>query len=308
MEPENQTFVKEFILNGFPQETWKRLLLFLAVLLMYICTVLGNMFLIVAVIFSPKLHVPMYFFLCNLSFLDVCFPSTFHPKVFVDFFSVKRTISITGCTVQMYMGIYLGSTESFLLAVMAYDRYAAISFPLYYNIIMSWKTCRKIIIVLWPGSFFISVLPVISRPLVFCILNNLDHFVCDLLPVLQLACGNLVLFRLIITVVSLFTLILPLLFIMVSYIFIISSIMKIQSTDGKTKAFSTCASHLTVVSLYYGTCIGLYMGQMKSFSSNVKYISLLYGVITPVLNPLIYSLRNKDVKNVFQKIFVRVVH
>ncbi|KAM5165035.1 olfactory receptor 13H1-like [Mantella aurantiaca] len=272
---------------------------------MYIFTIFGNVFLIATVLKSPKLHLPMYFFLCNLSIIDLTFSSSSIPKLFVDIFSARRTISITACMVQMNIGMYLGSTESLLLAVMAYDRYVAISFPLYYNIIMNWKMCRTLVIIMWPGNFFISVVPIISRPLVFCMENKLNHFVCEILAVLELACGNLTFFKAALFVESLFTLVLPLVFIVISYILILSSILKIRSTDGRSKAFSTCASHLTVVSMFYGTTISMYVGQKKNFYSNMKYISLVYGVITPVLNPLIYSLRNNDVKRAFKKIFVK---
>nr|DBA25588.1 TPA: hypothetical protein GDO54_009963 [Pyxicephalus adspersus] len=306
MELQNQTSFKEFILVGLSENMQFCILFFFALLVMYIFIVFGNVLLIIAIIISPKLHLPMYFFLCNLAAIDLTFSSSSIPKFFIDIFSTRRTISVTGCMVQMYSGIYLGSAESFLLAVMAYDRYAAISFPLYYNIIMSLKICRNIIIVMWLGNFFITVIPFLLRPLVFCTANKLDHFVCEMLPVLQLACGNLASFKLTIVVVGLFTLVIPLLFIVVSYVLIISSILKIRSTDGRSKAFSTCASHLTIVSMFYGTCLGVYMGQLNHFSSNGKYISIVYGVMTPVFNPLIYSLRNKDVKEAFQKILVRV--
>ncbi|KAM5165037.1 olfactory receptor 13H1-like [Mantella aurantiaca] len=191
---------------------------------------------------------------------------------------------------------------------MAYDRFVAISFPLYYKIIMNWKVCRTMVIIMWPGSFLISVIPVMSRPLVFCMENKVDHFVCEILAVLELVCGNLILLKATLFIASLFTLVLPLVFIVLSYILIISSILKIKSTSRRSKAFSTCASHLTVVAMFYGTSISMYMGQKKIFYSNLKYISLVYGAITPMLNPLIYSLRNNDVKEAFQKLFPKVVH
>ncbi|XP_018429248.1 PREDICTED: olfactory receptor 13H1-like [Nanorana parkeri] len=188
---------------------------------------------------------------------------------------------------------------------MAYDRYVAICLPLYYNQIMNWKTCRNVMIIMWSGNFFLSVVPIVSRPMVFCRANKLDHFVCEILAVLELVCRHLSYYKLTIFVVSLFTLALPLVFIVGSYILIISSLLKIRSTDGRSKAFSTCASHLTVVSMFFGTSISMYMGQKKGFSTNLKYISIIYGVITPVLNPLIYSLRNNDVKEAFQKILTK---
>nr|DBA25587.1 TPA: hypothetical protein GDO54_009962 [Pyxicephalus adspersus] len=306
MEPWNQTSLKEFILVGFPQNMQICVSFFVALFLMYLFIIFGNGFLIAAIIISPKLHLPMYYFLCNLAFIDLSFSTSSLPKVFIDIFSVRRTITVTGCMVQMYCGRFLGSAESFLLAVMAYDRYVAISFPLYYNIIMNWKICMNIIIIMWHGNFIISVVPFILRSLVFCRANKLDHFVCEMLAVLELACGDLTYFKVTMFVVSFFILVVPLVFILVSYILIVSSILKIRSTEGKSKAFSTCASHLTVVFMFYGTSISMYIGQKKSFSSNLKYFSLVYGVVTPVLNPLIYSLRNNDVKDAFHKIFERV--
>ncbi|KAM5165036.1 olfactory receptor 13C4-like [Mantella aurantiaca] len=308
MELWNQTFLKELVLVGYSQNRQICALFFLVLLLMYIFTIFGNISLIIAILVSPKLHLPMYFFLCNLSFIDLGYSSICIPKMFVDIFSARRTISITACMVQMNIGFFLGSTESLLLVVMAYDRFVAISFPLYYNIIMNWKVCRTIVIILWPGNFLISVVPIISRPLMFCTENKLDHFVCEILAVVELACGNLTFFKAALFVESLFILVIPLVIIMVSYILILYSILKIRSAEGRSKAFSTCASHLTVVSMFYGTTIAMYVGQNKFFYSNLKYISIVYGMITPVLNPFIYSLRNNDVKESFQKLFVRVVH
>nr|DBA25583.1 TPA: hypothetical protein GDO54_009958 [Pyxicephalus adspersus]DBA25584.1 TPA: hypothetical protein GDO54_009959 [Pyxicephalus adspersus] len=308
MELQNQTLVKEFILVGFSQNMQICVLFFIALFLIYYFIIFGNLFLIAAIIISPKLHVPMYFFLCNLAFIDLAFSSSSLPKVLIDIFSIRRTITVTGCMVQMYCGRFLGSAESFLLAVMAYDRYVAISFPLYYNIIMNWKICMNIIIIMWHGNFIISVFPFILRPLEFCRANKLDHFGCEMLAVLELACGDLTYFRVTMFVVSLFILVVPLVFIVVSYILIISSILKIRSTGGKSKAFSTCASHLIVVSMFYGTSISMYVGEKKSFSSDLKYFSLIYGYMIPVLNPFIYSLRNNDVKQAFQKMFGKAWH
>ncbi|XP_018430336.1 PREDICTED: olfactory receptor 13-like [Nanorana parkeri] len=185
---------------------------------------------------------------------------------------------------------------------MAYDRYAAICLPLYYHTIMNWKMCRNMTFMMWSGSLLMSLVTPISRPLVFCAKNKLDHFVCEVLAVLELACGNLVFYQVAILMVGLVTLVAPLVFIVVSYVLIISSILRIRSAGGRQKAFSTCASHLTVVSVFYGTCITMYMGRTKSFSSNLKYISVVYGIVNPVLNPLIYSLRNNEVKEAFNKI------
>ncbi|XP_072000374.1 olfactory receptor 2K2-like [Engystomops pustulosus] len=280
-------------------------MIFIFFLLLYILTILGNSFLICMVVVSPRLHSPMYFFLVNLSFLDLCYSSSSLPKVLLAIFSKIRRISIIGCLVQMNLGLFLGETECILLAVMAYDRYIAICFPLYYATIMNKKVCRNVAVVMWSGSFIFSTLPTILRPLVFCRRNKLDHFVCEILALLELACGDLSFYKTMIFFASLFTLLAPFLCITASYICIIWAILKIRSKDGRGKMFSTCASHLTVVIMFYGASMTMYMGQAKTNSYQLKYISLMYGIMTPTLNPLIYSLRNSDVKEAFKKIVYR---
>nr|DBA25595.1 TPA: hypothetical protein GDO54_009970 [Pyxicephalus adspersus] len=298
----NQTSFEEFILVGFSQNMQLCVLLFVALLPIYIFTLFANIFLIFTVLISPNLHLPMYYFLCNLSLIDVCFSSTCLPKVLIDTLSRRRTISVQGCIIQMNIGSFLGGTQCLLLAVMAYDRYVAICLPLYYKIIMNRRMCRNLTFIVWSGSLFMSIVPPISRPLVFCVENKLDHFVCEVLAVLELACGKVAFYQISILFVGLITLVTPLVFIVGSYILIISSILKIRSAGGRYKTFSTCASHLTVVSVFFGTWITMYMGKTKSFYSNLKYISVVYGVVNPVLNPLIYSLRNNEVKEAFKKI------
>ncbi|XP_075056539.1 olfactory receptor 13C9-like [Mixophyes fleayi] len=304
MDLENQTLFTEFILKGFSQDLQRRILVFVIFLLMYTLTILGNSLLICIIIISPKLHTPMYYFLCNLSLLDLLFSSSSLPKMLLDVFSKRRSISIIGCLIQMKIGLSLGVTECLLLAVMAYDRYIAIRFPLHYTINMNWKTCKIITAIMWAGSFILSAIPTL-KPLVFCRENILDHFVCEILALLKLACGDVTYHKTSIFIISLFTLMAPLILIVVSYICIIISILKIHSAGGRSKAFSTCASHLTVVLMFYGTSMTMYMGQSKRFSFSLKYMSLIYGVMTPVLNPLIYSLRNNEVKAVVQKILTK---
>ncbi|XP_040285743.1 olfactory receptor 13H1-like [Bufo bufo] len=303
----NQTMVKEFFLTGFSQSLQTRIILFILFLILYVLTIFGNCFLIFTVFTSPQIHTPMYYFLCNLSFLDLCYSSNSLPKMLIDVFSKRRRISIIDCLTQMHIGLFLGGTECILLAVMAYDRYIAICFPLYYTIIMSWRVCHCITLFMWAGSFILSTAPTMARPLVFCNDNHIDHFACEILVLLALACGDLSFYKIAIVIISFFTLLSPFIFIIVSYICIIVSILHIRSVDGRSKAFSTCASHLTVVLMFYGTSITMYMGHTKRFSSNLKYISLIYGVVTPVLNPMIYSLRNNEVKQAFQKVFTKYV-
>nr|DBA25577.1 TPA: hypothetical protein GDO54_009952 [Pyxicephalus adspersus] len=299
MSPGNQTSLREFILVGFPRNMQICLIFSISLFLIYLLTILGNSLLICAVFMSSKLHTPMYFFLCNLSILDLCYSSISAPQMLFVVLSRERTISVLGCTVQMNIGHFLGSAECLLLAVMAYDRYIAICSPLYYSNIMNWKMCRNTTIIVWIGGFVTSVVPNIIKPLIFCTENRLDHFMCEILALLKIACGNHVIFQLRLFIVSLLILLAPFGFIVVSYVLIISTILKIQSNEGRSKAFSTCASHLIVVSMFYGTVVTMYMGQINSMSSILKYIFLIYGVFTPVLNPLIYSLRNNEVKQAF---------
>ncbi|KAG9461462.1 hypothetical protein GDO78_016814, partial [Eleutherodactylus coqui] len=300
----NQTLLTELILVGFTQNFQDCILLFVLFFIMYILTVLGNCFLIFTIIVSPQLHTPMYYFLCNLSFIDLGYTTCNVPKVLLDLFSVTRTISVTGCLIQMSFGLFLGVAECILLAVMAYDRYVAICFPLHYTVIMSWRVCNCITVIMWSGSFIGTLIPNIIKPLVFCRRNQLNHVSCEILAVLELACGDFTTTKMHMFFQSIVVLISPLLFIIVSYICIIISVLKISSVGGRFKAFSTCTSHLTVVIMFYGTAITMYMGQAR-FSSSLKYISLVYGVGTPVLNPFIYSLRNNEVKRAFKKILVK---
>ncbi|KAM3931090.1 olfactory receptor 5V1-like [Leptodactylus fuscus] len=302
MELGNRTLVTEFILLGLSQNLQICIFLFVMFFKIYIVTILGNGLLICTVIVSPKLHTPMYYFLCNLSFLDLCYSSNSVPRFLTDLLSKKRSISVVMCMAQMNIGLILGGIECVLLAVMAYDRYIAICYPLRYTVIMSWRVCRYITVIMWLGIFILSTFPPILRPLVFCKENRLHHFFCDILLLLEVACGDISLYKISILVVGIFTLVASPVFIIGSYSFIIISVLKIQSSRGRSKAFSTCASHLTVVLLFFGTCMIMYLGQTKSFSPYVKYISIIYMVITPVINPMIYSLRNNEVKKSFRKI------
>ncbi|KAG9469362.1 hypothetical protein GDO78_020714, partial [Eleutherodactylus coqui] len=300
MEHPNHTHIKDFILTGFSQNLQTCILLFVIFFAIYILTILGNGFLIFTIIVSPQLHTPMYYFLCNLSLVDLCISSCTDPKILFDTLSKERRISLIGCLTQMNFGILLGGAEFILLAVMAYDRYVAICLPLHYTIIMSWKACRYITVIMWSGGFpFIIVL--IFKPFVFCIDNTLNHFACETLTLLDVACGDLSFFKITLVIGGILMLSSST-FIVVSYICILISVLKIHSVGGRSKAFSTCASHLVVVSLFFGTMIIVYMGRVKGSTSNLKYISLIYAVLPPVVNPLIYSLRNRDIKEAFRKI------
>ncbi|KAG9461152.1 hypothetical protein GDO78_017913 [Eleutherodactylus coqui] len=231
---------------------------------------------------------------------NICYSSGSLPKIMVDIFTRKRTISVIGCLTQINVGLFLGETECILLAVMAYDRYIAICFPLHYTIIMNRTACAYITAILWVGNLMVSTIPMNAKPLVFCEENTVDHFVCELIAIMSLACGNVAFYKTTIFILGLFTLLLPFVLIVLSYICIIYSVLKIRSAVGRSRAFSTCVSHLTVVCMYYGATITMYMAP-NTFSPKQKYIALLYGAAAPTLNPLIYSLRNSDVKEALKK-------
>ncbi|XP_056418914.1 olfactory receptor 13C9-like [Hyla sarda] len=304
MDYGNQTLLKELILTGFSQNPKTRILLSVLFLFIYILVILGNSFMIFTVILSPQLHTPMYYFLCNLSFIDLCFTSCNMPTILFNIIFNTSAISVIGCFVQMDLGLFLGITECILLAVMAYDRYIAICLPLYYTTIMSWRVCGYITVIMCLGSFYFTLTPTIMKPLVFCKGNKLNHFACEILAVIELACGDLSATKFLLIVHSFIILVSPLIFIVVTYICIIASILKISSAQGRSKAFSTCTSHLTVVVMFYGTSVTTYTGQAR-LSFMQKYISLGYGLVTPMLNPLIYSLRNNEVKEAFKKILTK---
>uniref|UniRef100_A0A8C5M9F3 Olfactory receptor n=1 Tax=Leptobrachium leishanense TaxID=445787 RepID=A0A8C5M9F3_9ANUR len=297
MNNESETDVTEFILVGLSRNIQTQTLLFVLFLSMYTVTFCGNVLLICIIITSPHLHTPMYYFLCNLSFLDLFFSSSTVPNMLLDIVTVKRgRISHTGCMLQMLSCVFLGQTECILLAVMAYDRYIAICFPLRYMVIMSWKKCNTITITVWTGSLLNATVPVISEPFRFCKKNNVDHYFCEVIALVKLTCGGTFFYETMIFFSSLFSILSPFVFILLSYICIIRAVLKIHSVTGRNKAFSTCASHLTVVFLFYGTSMTMYLGPSKDPSEKIKFISLMYMVVTPMLNPMIYSLRNNDVK------------
>ncbi|XP_072000321.1 olfactory receptor 2B6-like [Engystomops pustulosus] len=221
------------------------------------------------------------------------------PKLLVDLFSTHRIISVSGCCVQVYISVFLGDTECYLLALMAYDRYMAICHPLNYHMLMRREVCCCLVAIVWIMSFFISVVPSLLMPIDFCNPNKINHFMCEVIAVIKLSCDNIYMNQLVIFSISFFTLLLPFSFIIVTYGFIISSVLKIQSVE-RSKAFSTCTSHIIVVVMFYCTAMVMYFGPSSQYSTDQeKYISVFYVLIIPMLNPLIYSLKNKEVKKTF---------
>lgn len=304
MDENNRTFVSEFLLLGLSGYPRTEIIYFALVLAMYLVILTGNGVLIIASIFDSRLHTPMYFFLGNLSFLDVCYTTSSVPSTLVSLISKKRNISFYGCAVQMFFGFAMGSTECLLLGMMAFDRYVAICNPLRYSIIMSKGVYVSMASVSWfSGGINSLVQTSLAMRLPFCGNNVINHFTCEVLAVLKLACADISLNIITMVISNMAFLVLPLLLIFFSYMFILHTILRMNSATGRRKAFSTCSAHLTVVVIFYGTIFSMYAkpksqdptGEDK-FQTSDKIISLFYGVVTPMLNPIIYSLRNKDVK------------
>ncbi|XP_004423336.1 PREDICTED: olfactory receptor 13C3 [Ceratotherium simum simum] len=304
MDKINQTFVLEFLLLGLSGYPKIEIIYFVLILVMYLLILTGNGVLIIASIFDSRLHTPMYLFLGNLSFLDICYTTSSVPSTLESLISKKRNISFSGCAVQMFFGFAMGSTECFLLGMMALDRYVAICNPLRYPIIMSKVVCILMASVSWLSGGINSIVQTsLAMRLPFCENNIINHFTCEILAVLKLACADISLNTVTMVISNMAFLVLPLLVIFFSYMFILLTILRMNSATGRRKAFSTCSAHLTVVIIFYGTIFFMYakprsqdlLGEDK-FQTSDKLISLFYGVVTPMLNPVIYSLRNKDVK------------
>ncbi|XP_036278762.1 olfactory receptor 7A5-like [Pipistrellus kuhlii] len=307
MEPGNGTQMSEFLLLGFSEEPELQPPIFGLFLSMYLVTVLGNLLIILAVSSDSHLHTPMYFFLSNLSFVDICFTSTTIPKMLWNFQTQSKAITYEGCITQMYFFILFAGLDNFILTVMAYDRFVAICHPLHYMVIMNPRFCGLLVLVSWITSVLNSLLEsLMVLGLRFCSDLEIPHFFCELNQVLQLACfdtfpNNITMY---------FSAGLlgggPLAGILYSYSKIVSCICGIPSAQGKYKAFSTCASHLSVVSLFYGTSLGVYLSSAATQNAHSSATaSVMYTVVTPMLNPFIYSLRNNDIKRALQRFLGR---
>uniref|UniRef100_A0A8C9DC25 Olfactory receptor n=1 Tax=Panthera leo TaxID=9689 RepID=A0A8C9DC25_PANLE len=295
-----------FILQGLSEYPKVEKLLFVMCLMMYLVILLGNSTLIILILLDSRLHTPMYFFLGNLSLLDICYTSSFTPSVLIHFLSQKKTISFLRCVVQMSVSYTMACTECVLLAVMAYDRYVAICNPLRYPIIMSKALCIQMAALSWGMGFLNSLIKtILAIRLPFCGKNVINHFVCEIMAFVKLACADISLNEIAIMLGNVIFLYIPLLLICISYIFILSTVLKMNSAEGRKKAFSTCSAHLTVVTMFYGTLLSIYMKPKSKDSAIDKLIALFYGVVTPMLNPIIYSLRNKEVLGALRKLMSR---
>ncbi|XP_006102514.1 olfactory receptor 7D4-like [Myotis lucifugus] len=308
MEPGNQTSVSGFLLLGFSQDSEHQPILFGLFLSMFVVIMLGNLLIILAVSSDPHLHTPMYFFLSNLSFVDICFTSTTIPKMLVNIQAHSKAITYAGCITQIYFFLVFGGMDTFLLTVMAYDRFVAICHPLHYPVIMNPRLCGQLVLVSWFISFTYSLIQsLLMLRLSFCTNWVISHFYCELAQALTLACSDTLINHIVLYTVTGLLGIIPFSGILFSYIQIVSSILRIPSADGKYKAFSTCGSHLSVVSLFYGTGLGVYLSSNAS-SWRGMIASVMYTVVTPMLNPFIYSLRNRDMKRALQKVLGRTFY
>ncbi|XP_052045564.1 olfactory receptor 145-like [Apodemus sylvaticus] len=303
MALENASLVTEFILMGLTNEPDLQIPLFLLFLMTYLITTLGNLALILLIVLNSHLHTPMYFFLFNLSCIDLCYCAVVTPKMLINFVRKKNVISYEGCMIQFYFFASLAISEFYVLTAMAYDRYVAICNPLMYNIVMSPKVCSYLML----GSYLVGFSDGMIHTggllrLTFCDGNIINHYFCDFFPLLQLSCTSTYVNEIQMFIFAGKNIIVPTVLIFSSYGFILSSILKIRSTEGRSKAFSTCSSHIIAVALFLGSCAYMYLKPSTSGSLDQgKLSSVIYNIVIPMMNPLIYSLRNKDVKIALKK-------
>ncbi|XP_004378629.1 olfactory receptor 7D2-like [Trichechus manatus latirostris] len=307
MESGNQTAISKFILLGLSEDIDLQPLLFGLFLHMYLVCVIGNLLIILAISSDSHLHTPMYFFLSNLSFTDICFTSTTIPKMLVNIQTQSKAITYEGCLTQMYFFMIFAGLDNLLLTVMAYDRFVAICHPLHYMVIMTPRRCGLLLLLCWLICLIYSLLQSLMVLRVsFCEETEIPHFFCELAQILKLACSDTLISDTLLYFVTGLLGVIPLTGVLFSYSRIISSIMGISSAGGKYKAFSTCGSHLSIVFLFYGMGLGVYFTSGTAHPSRKGSItSVMYTVVTPMLNPFIYSLRNRDMKGALRKLFSR---
>ncbi|XP_058383476.1 olfactory receptor 5W2-like [Diceros bicornis minor] len=303
MAVENCTVLTDFMLLGLSDRQDVQEGLFVLFLLVYGLTVIANLGMILLIKMEPRLHTPMYYFLSNLSFCDVCYSSTVSPKMLADFLSEQKKISYNLCAIQMYFLGVFANVECLLLAVMAYDRYVAICNPLLYTIVMSRRVCTQLVAIVYiVGLVYAAIHTCCTFRLSFCNSNIINHFFCDIPPLLALSTSDTS-----INEVTVFTFIgcvvgSSIVTVLLSYSYVMTTLLRMKSAEGRQKAFSTCASHLTAVAIFHGTLLFMYFRPSSSYSMDTdKMTSVFYTVVIPMLNPLIYSLRNKDVKRALKK-------
>ncbi|XP_033617415.1 olfactory receptor 1361 isoform X3 [Fukomys damarensis] len=306
MEGDNHTTVTEFLLLGLSGQQEQEDALCGLFLCLYLVTILGKLLIVLAISCDPHLHTPMYFFLANLSSVDICFSSVTVPKMLVNHVVGSKSISYPQCTTQIYFFITFGNMDGFLLSVMAYDRYVAICRPLHYTVIMRPRLCVLLVVISWVITNLHSLLHTLLMVRHnFCSNNTVRHFFCDPYPLLKLSCSDTFINDLMVFTEGSVIFLTPFMCIVVSYAYIFSKVLKLPSAQGIRKALSTCGSHLTVVSLFYGTILGVYMRPSSSYSVQDTVASVIFTVVTPLVNPFIYSLRNRDIKTALKKLIHR---
>ncbi|XP_076983640.1 olfactory receptor 1f45-like [Tamandua tetradactyla] len=306
MNPGNHTSVSEFLLLGLSEQQEQQLTLLVLFLGIYLVTVVGNILIILAIGLDPCLHTPMYFFLANFAFTDVCLSTTTVPKMLVNIQSHSHTISYAGCLTQLYFFLWFTGLDVFLLAVMAYDRLVAICHPLRYTLVMSFRSCILLVAMSLVLTHSYSLThTILLAQLSFCTDNIIPHFFCELLSLLKLSCSNSRANQCVLVYWGGALTLLSSLLIIISYIRIVATIVRVPSTSGKWKAFSTCGSHLSAVCLFYVSAIGVYFFPSVDSGGRDRIAAVMYAVVTPMLNPFIYSLRNKDMKCAFRRLLSR---
>ncbi|XP_039716257.1 olfactory receptor 5B2 [Pteropus medius] len=300
---ENSTEVKEFRLLGLSDTPELQVPLFITFTLIYLITLVGNLGMITLILLDARLHTPMYFFLSNLSLVDCVYSSSVTPKVMAGFLTGDKVISYGGCVAQMFFFVAFASTECFLLAVMAYDRHAAVCKPLHYTTTVTASVCARMAIGCYIWGFVVSAIHTgFTFCLSFCHSNVVHHFFCDIPPILALSCSDIYINEIVLFALGTFNVLFALTVILTSYLFIFIAILRMRSAEGRKKAFSTCASHLTAITMFYGTVIFMYLQPSSSHSmDNDQMASVFYTIIVPMLNPIVYSLRNREVNNAFRK-------
>uniref|UniRef100_A0A8C3YI26 Olfactory receptor n=1 Tax=Catagonus wagneri TaxID=51154 RepID=A0A8C3YI26_9CETA len=306
--PTNSSTITGFILLGFPCSREGQILLFVLFSAIYLLTLMGNGSIICAVRWDQRLHTPMYILLANFSFLEIWYVTSTVPNMLANLLSDNKVISFSGCFLQFYFFFSLGSTECFFLAIMAFDRYLAICRPLHYPTLMTGRLCTNLTVSSWLLGFLWFPIPIIIiSQMAFCGLRIIDHFLCDPVSLLALTCTTVPVMEVFWSIISSLLLFIPFLGIMGSYALVLRAVLKVPSAAGRRKAFSTCGSHLAVVSLFYGSVMVMYLSPTSEHDSGMqKLVTLFYSVGTPLINPVIYSLRNKDIKHKALQKFLRL--